>query len=128
MRHLVRVVRWPGHQTVTNLEEPCLSRFSGIHRPKRGDGWPGIAECIVVNLAHLLPPPMDWTESFLSDTHRFREDESLIIDTYEGRLRDTGSGDGRTVFSLRKRLLGSGRAARRWLAKNGCAPLPPHGC
>ena len=71
-----------------------------IRRPKRGPGWPGVAECIVVDFAHLLPAPTNWTESLLSDIHRYREDGSLVVDTFEGRWRDDRTGEGGTVSKL----------------------------
>ena len=87
--------------------------------PKRRCGWDGVASAIVVDLAHLLPPQaLNWPDWFLSGTCHYREDGSLVIDTYEGRWRDEQIGEGGTVFTLLVRLLGSWGAARSWLRRN----------
>ena len=97
--------------------------------PKGTCGWDGVASAIVVDLAHLLPPQApNWTDWFLSGTYHYREDGSLVIDTYEGRWRDEQIGEGGTVFTLLVRLLGSWGAARSWLRRNdymhGLGPGP----
>ena len=88
--------------------------------PKRVHGWDGVARVIVIDMAHLLPPPApNWPSWLLSGVHYYREDASLVIDTYEGRWRDEQTGEGGTVFALLVRLLGSWGAARRWLREEG---------
>ena len=96
---------------------------------KRGHGWPAVARAIVTDMAHLLPPREPRSaESFLSGIHYYREDGSLIVDTYEGRWRDERTGEGGTMFTLLVRLLASWGAARKWLHQNdfmhGLGPGP----
>ena len=94
--------------------------------PREGEGSDvgveppdGVAKVIVIDMAHLLPPPApNWPSWLLSGVHYYREDASLVIDTYEGRWRDEQTGEGGTVLTLLVRLLGSWGAARRWLREN----------
>ena len=96
---------------------------------KRGHGWDAVASSIVIDMAHLLPPPapnlLSW---LLSERHYYRADASLVVDTYEGRWRDEQTGEGGTVFTLLVRRLGSWGAARRWLREGkymyGIGPGP----
>lgn len=88
--------------------------------PKHGRGWSGVAQAIVTDLAHLLPPRApNWPDWVLSGACHYRKDGSLVIDTYEGRWRDGRTGEGGTVFTLLVRLLGSWGSARSWLRRNG---------
>ena len=88
--------------------------------PKHGRGWNGVARAIVTDMADRLPPPApNWPDWMLTGIRYYREDGSLVVDTYEGRWRDEQTGEGGTVFSLLERLLGSRGAARRWLRDNG---------
>ncbi len=96
---------------------------------KRGYGWDAVASAIVIDMAHLLPPPApNWPSWLLSERHYYRADASLVVDTYEGRWRDEQTGEGGTVFTLLVRLLGSWGAARRWLREGeymyGIGPGP----
>ena len=87
---------------------------------KRGHGWDVVASRIVTDMSHLLPPQApNWPSWLLSGIHYYREDGSLVVDTYEGRWRDEQTGEGGTVFTLLVRLLGSWGAARRWLRDGG---------
>ena len=91
-----------------------------LRSPKRGYGWNAVAHAIVTDLAHLLPPRApNWPDWVLSGTCHYRNDGSLVIDTYEGRWRDEQTGEGGTVFTLLVRLLGSWGSARSWLRRNG---------
>ena len=87
---------------------------------KRGHGWDVVASRVVTDMSHLLPPQApNWPSWLLSGVHYYREDGSLVIDTYEGRWRDEQTGEGGTVLTLLVRLLGSWGAARRWLREGG---------
>ena len=107
---------------------------SSLRSPKRGCGWTGVAECIVMDHPHLLPKPVTvdpWPSWAPSKVRRFREDGSLEINLPEGTWRDHRTGEGGGIFSLLAQLLGSREAARWWLRAHGYSdplrldPIPP---
>ena len=102
-------------------EVPAVSLDSIVKAPvgraRRAYGWPGIAHCIVTELAHLLPPPQNpWPAWNHGGRHRYRKDGSVEINVDEGTWRDHRTGEGGGIYSLLVKLLGSRRAAREWIA------------